>query len=67
MAMDRIVGSERTMALAAALAAELARQGVQGVDIAALADAAGTAIEHDVPTTLAEGKSPEDLNADNDG
>ncbi|HWU19712.1 MAG TPA: hypothetical protein VN155_18710 [Devosia sp.] len=51
--------------LLATLARELDRQGVNRVDVAALADAVLIAIETPMPPAD-EGKRPEDLNATND-
>lgn len=66
MAMDD--QSTRRQAIVTAITAELERQsrnGVQRVDVDALAAAVDTALDPVPPTS--EGTRPEDLNANNDG
>ena len=50
--------------LAAAISAELQRQGLTGVDIPALTRAIETAMKSDAP--VSEGRHPDELNATND-
>ena len=62
MAMDD--DTVRRQAIATAIAAELARQGQDGVDIDALSQAVELALDPAPPA--AEGKRPNELNATND-
>ena len=54
----------RREAIAAAIAAELQRQGVDGVDVTALTEAVEAALAAELP--LSEGRHPDQLNATND-
>ncbi|MDB5535578.1 MAG: hypothetical protein JWQ65_453 [Devosia sp.] len=60
---DEGVASHRE-SITTAIGAELQRQGVDGVDIAALAEAVESAIAAHVP--VSEGRHPDELNATND-
>lgn len=60
---DESVASRRE-SITTAIAAELARQGMSGVDVEALAEAIETAIAAHVP--VSEGRHPDELNATND-
>jgi hypothetical protein len=62
MADESVAG--RRDNIATAIAAELSRQGVGGVDVEALTEAVETAIATHVPAS--EGKHPDELNATND-
>ncbi|MGV8951548.1 MAG: hypothetical protein ACOH2M_10640 [Cypionkella sp.] len=54
----------RREAIAAAISAELQRQGVNRVDVTALTEAVEAAIPADLP--VSEGRHPDQLNATND-
>jgi hypothetical protein len=62
MADDSTAG--RRDKIATAIAAELARQGLSGADVEALAEAVETAITANTP--VSEGRHPDELNATND-
>ena len=64
MAMADDTNAGRRNAIAAALSAELQRQGVDEVNVTALTEAVEAALAAELP--LSEGRHPDQLNATND-